>query len=382
MNKKVKDISRWLHLWLGMASGVLVFIVSLTGALYVFHQEIKDTLEPWRFVEPCDEAFVPPGRLIDTARVYVPGVEPTGLTYEDKEGAAAVGFWSEEDGKSVFSVVFMNPYTAEFIRKQEPMKKGNFDFFNFLMDGHRALSLPYSIGRRIVGVSTLIFLVMLITGLILWCPRQWNRKSLKQRLKVKWNAKPMKLTYDLHNVLGGYILLLGCVFAITGLVWSFEWFGDSFYYLTSGGESWPEHVHPHSDTSKAYLADNDSVSAIDRAWFKTMEQEHDPQRIYLTPTLTEEDDAIEIIVSQKKGTYYNSNEYFYDRYTLEPLRVKGDRYEDADFAEKLSRMNYDIHTGAILGLPGKILAFFVSLIIASLPVTGFLMWLRKRKSRK
>ncbi len=45
-------------------------------------------------------------------------------------------------------------------------------------------------------------------------------------------------------------------------------------------------------------------------------------------------------------------------------------------------MNYDIHTGAILSLPGKILAFCASLICASLPITGFLLWWGRRKKAK
>ena len=45
-------------------------------------------------------------------------------------------------------------------------------------------------------------------------------------------------------------------------------------------------------------------------------------------------------------------------------------------------MNYDIHVGAVLGLPGKILAFFASLIAASLPVTGFVIWWGRRKKSK
>jgi len=45
-------------------------------------------------------------------------------------------------------------------------------------------------------------------------------------------------------------------------------------------------------------------------------------------------------------------------------------------------MNYDIHTGAILGLPGKILAFFASLICASLPVTGFYIWYGRKYKKK
>jgi len=46
------------------------------------------------------------------------------------------------------------------------------------------------------------------------------------------------------------------------------------------------------------------------------------------------------------------------------------------------RMNYEIHTGAILGLPGKIIAFFASIFIAGLPITGFVIWWRKEGKRK
>lgn len=47
----------WLHLWLGLASGIVVVIVSLTGCIYVFEGEIKDFIEDWRFVQPQEKAF-------------------------------------------------------------------------------------------------------------------------------------------------------------------------------------------------------------------------------------------------------------------------------------------------------------------------------------
>ena len=57
------------------------------------------------------------------------------------------------------------------------------------------------------------------------------------------------------------------------------------------------------------------------------------------------------------------------------------KYKNASVADKIMRMNYDIHVGAIGGIPGKIIAFIASLFAASLPVTGFMIWLgRKKKS--
>ncbi|WP_416446190.1 PepSY-associated TM helix domain-containing protein [Leeuwenhoekiella sp. A16] len=378
----LRKLNDWLHLWLGLGSGIVVFIVSITGCFYAFQQEIKDYFEPWRFVEVQNKQFVPPSKILDTALAYMPGQEPSGLTYSNAEGAAAVGFNSFEDGKRSFTAVFVNPYTGEFLKKQQILGSGNFDFFRFIIDGHRALWMPYEIGRPIVGVCTLIFLLLLITGLIMWWPKNFKKANFNKSFKIKWNGSFKRVNYDLHNVLGFYSLVLALVIAVTGLVYSFEWFADSLYYVTSGGESMPEHHHPHSDIAQKDLAQDDGITALDRAWYKTISQEPDVQGMYMTPVLKDEDDAIEIVAYQDHGSFFNRNEYYYDQYTLEQFRVKGDRFEEADFADQLNMLNYDIHIGAALGLPGKILAFFISLICASLPVTGFLVWLNKKKGKK
>ncbi|NJY62097.1 PepSY domain-containing protein [Salinimicrobium sp. CDJ15-81-2] len=382
-NKKspFRKVNDWLHLWLGLFSGIVVFIVSITGCFYAFQQEIKDVIEPWRFVEAQDAAFVPPSVLLDTAGVYMPDKEPTGLTYSNREGAAAVGYHTFDNGKEAFSVVFMNPYTGEFIRKMQTEGSGEFDFFHFILDGHRALWLPHNIGRPIVGIATLIFLFMLISGLIMWWPKKWNKSAYKKSFSIKWNGKFKRVNYDLHNVLGFYSLVFAFIIAVTGLVWSFQWFGNSLYYITSAGETKAAHEHPHSDISGAALSDNMNLPVLDRAFYKVIEQEPDAQGFYMTPVLKDPDDAIEIIAYQDFGTWYDRNEYFFDQYTLERYRTDDDVYVDASFADQLSLLNYDIHVGAVWGLPGKILAFLISLVSASLPVTGFLVWWNKKKKK-
>ncbi|WP_127845783.1 PepSY-associated TM helix domain-containing protein [Psychroflexus aestuariivivens] len=377
-----RKLNDWLHLWLGLFSGIIVFIVSITGCIYVFEKEIKDAMEPWRFVEVKNQDFVPPTQLLDTAKVYMPNSEPSGLTYSNKEGAAAVGFNSFENGERHFTAVFMNPYTGEFIKKQQIMGSGNFDFFRLIIDGHRALWLPYDIGRPIVGVATLIFVFLIISGLVMWWPKNLKKGNRKKSFSIKWKGNFKRVNYDLHNVLGFYSLLFALVIGITGLVWSFEWFEDSLYYVTSGGEEHPGHHHPHSDISKSYLVEDDTISALDRAWYKTLAKEDNFQGMYLSPNLKDKDDAIEIVAYQDHGSFYNKNEYFYDQYTLEEFEVEGAKYEEASFADQLVSLNYDIHIGAVWGLPGKILAFLVSLICASLPVTGFLVWWNKKKKGK
>jgi uncharacterized iron-regulated membrane protein len=77
--------------------------------------------------------------------------------------------------------------------------------------------------------------------------------------------------------------------------------------------------------------------------------------------------------------------YTFDQHTLKEFKREGVysiAYEEAGFGGKLRKMNYDIHVGSILGFPGKVMAFLASLIGASLPITGFLIWYGRKFKKK
>jgi uncharacterized iron-regulated membrane protein len=128
---------------------------------------------------------------------------------------------------------FFNPYTGELV--------GIFNyresFFYTMFSLHRWL-LAGDTGKMIVGVSTLIFLFIIITGIILWWPK--TNRILLQRLKLKTNTGWKRLNHDLHIVLGFYTSLFLFVFAFTGLAWSFEWFNKGIYTVTSSSMKRPE----------------------------------------------------------------------------------------------------------------------------------------------
>ncbi|NBP69997.1 MAG: PepSY domain-containing protein, partial [Cytophagia bacterium] len=94
--------------------------------------------------------------------------------------------------------------------------------------------------------------------------------------------------------------------------------------------------------------------------------------------------SIAATINPDRLTYWKADYRFFNQYTLEEIEVNqiyGKR-EKASGADKLIRMNYDIHTGAIMGFAGKLLAFFASLIAASLPITGTLIWWGRRNKKK
>jgi hypothetical protein len=81
------------------------------------------------------------------------------------------------------------------------------------------------------------------------------------------------------------------------------------------------------------------------------------------------------------GNYFNTKYYFFDTGNKIEHKVNSvySSCDNQNFADFLIKGNYDIHTGGILGIPGKILVFLVSIIIAGLPITGLLYFLGRKK---
>jgi uncharacterized iron-regulated membrane protein len=218
---------------------------------------------------------------------------------------------------------------------------------------------------------------MVISGIVLWWPG--NKARRRSSFKVKWSASPKRLNYDLHNVFGFYASWILIFTILTGLYWSYEWTSKATYWALTGGETKPAAAQPKS--KKIPLGDS-SVNVLDRIFAKMTAAYPDAKGFQVN---IPQNDAAAVLVRAypDKGTFYKSDNIYFDQYSAEEIPVKFlGRYADANAGEKAIRMNYDIHVGAIAGLPGRILMFFVSLIAASLPVTGFYIWWGKRKKKQ
>ena len=97
-----------------------------------------------------------------------------------------------------------------------------------------------------------------------------------------------------------------------------------------------------------------------------------------------EEESIYVEVSKSKGLFYDSDFRFFDQNSLKEIETEAiyGKYENATIPDKILRMNYDIHIGAIGGITGKIIVFFVSLLTASLPITGILLWFGRKYKKK
>lgn len=367
-----------IHLCLGLTSGLVVFIISITGCLYAFQEEISDLTQPFRFCEAKSTAYLPPSELKAIAEKALPNKLLHAVKYNEPGRAAEAIFYSYEP--EYYYITYLNPYDGKILK----VKNMEMDFFHFILDGHFYLWMPPKIGQTTVVVFMFIFLVMVISGIILWFPK--NRAAVKQRFWFRWKKglSWKRKNYDLHNIPGFYACLFALVFVVTGLVWGLPGFGKILHQAI-GGKISLNYEAPVSKLAVAVKNKETHVAAIDIVFEKMLRSYPNASYIEIHPP---ENDSSSIAANANlgHGTYWKTDYRYFDQHSLAELpcdNIYGRFDGNTTVADKLLRMNYDIHVGAIGGLPGKFIAFFISLLIASLPVSGFLIWWgRKKKGKK
>jgi uncharacterized iron-regulated membrane protein len=390
--RKRRTLKYWigqLHLWLGLASGLVVLIVSITGCLFVFQQEISEALHrDWFYVKPPATAG-----LATSTSVVLPPTLPLNTLREKAQAAlgpqypiASITTWRQPDRSWEFMTykendsaltyfgalvwyrsVYLNPYTGAITGARDY----KYDFFSVVKNIHWSLLLNTPYGQPIVGWSTLVFVIGLITGLVLWWPKKWTKAWRDRSFKIKWKASFKRVNYDLHNVPGFYSLLPSLVLGLTGMVFSFKWFTALVYVAAAGTTTPPPQVVKKSDTMLVAAAD-----PLEKALRTAIYQLPEAPRFAVSPAAGREG-VVYVYAYKGRETYYGYDVLQFDQYSGNLLFHR--RNAEKNAGERLVEMNYDIHVGAIGGLTGKIIAFIVSLICASLPVTGFLVWWGKRK---
>ncbi|MEM9648170.1 MAG: PepSY-associated TM helix domain-containing protein [Bacteroidota bacterium] len=377
MGYSVKKVLGKIHLWLGLASGLIVFVIAITGSIYVFGEDIKNiTHRDRRIIVPPENAEkLPISQLLVIAEdafqnqytysnIVIPNFPNHTVTVmfneydEDK-------FWYP--GYAKFNkTVYLNPYTGEIVK----IENTKWEFFNVVFWVHITLFMGYNpISHTIVVAAVWIFVILLLTGLVLWWPNKKQRKTsflFRWKSTTRWKRK----NYDLHNILGFYFLLFALISALTGLLWASKSFNTTVKWVANGGKSIPEQELPKAKTNSP------SNSPLDDILTNTLTNV--PQSRYILIRKHPNEKVPYIVRSYvSESLNFTRIEMYYDRETAELLSTQ--EFGDKNNGDKVQALNYDIHVGTIGGWPTKILTFLMSLAVASLPITGFLIWWGRRK---
>lgn len=174
-----------IHLWLSIPLGILVSVICLTGAALVFEQEITRALDPqlYRVSPPVGVQPLPPSQLAERIREQMPDSLKLSALQLPGDPLETCMASFKGAGRRMLSV---NPYTGDVNgwTKSPAFFQTMRKLHRWLMDAPAAKGQK-SVGKMVVGVTTLLLVVILVSGLVIWIPR--TRKALKHRLKVSCN---------------------------------------------------------------------------------------------------------------------------------------------------------------------------------------------------
>ncbi|MBS1352232.1 MAG: PepSY domain-containing protein [Coprobacter sp.] len=372
----MRKIFRHIHLWLSVPFGLIITLICFSGAMLVFEAEImKIFRHDLYYVKEVKEAPLPADKIMENVAGILPDdVMATGLNiFANPERSYQVSL-----SKPQRSSLFVDPYTGEVLGKYErsPFFLTMFKLHRWLLDSMKPGSDIF-IGKLVVGISTLIFVFILISGIVIWWPR--TRKALVNSLKISTGKGLKRFWYDLHVAGGMYILLFLLVMALTGLTWSFSWYRTGFYRLfgveVQQRKSGKASSSPHG---KEKNNENDGTKpAVSYAYWQQVYEE-----------LAKQNDGYkQITVSDGTATVAFGrlgNQRASDRYTFDPDNgtiTSVDLYKDTEKSGKIRGWIYSVHVGNWGGTFTRILYFIAALGGASLPLTGYYLWI-KRWTRK
>lgn len=380
----MRKIFRNIHLWLSVPFGILITLICFSGAALVFEKEVMELCHrELYFVKKVEAAPLPMEQLMTKVAATLPdSVSVTGVNISsDPERAYQVTL-----SKPRRASMYVDQYTGEITGKYERAP-----FFNFMFRMHRWLldSMKQDggifWGKMIVGTSTLMFVFVLISGVVVWWPR--TRKALKNSLKIVANKGWRRFWYDLHVAGGMYALVFLLAMALTGLTWSFQWYRTGFY-KTFGVEVQPSMGHGNAAanaTAKGGKRDGKPEGREGRGahryspytnWQQVYEQLAEANPDYKQISVSDGSASVAVPrFGNQRGT---------DRYKFNPRNgeiTETTLYKDLDNSGKIRGWIYSVHVGSWGGMLTRILTFVAALIGASLPLTGYYLWIRKKIKR-
>lgn len=397
---------RW-HFYAGLFAAPFLLILSVTGAIYLFNDEINDRIYPELRFASAEGPLLPPSRMIDSAQQAFPGAQVTRIDLPTAPGRSAQLFVKTASGDPLR--VFVDPASAQVL--------GSFVYSETLVGfsdvAHGSLMLG-DFGDAIVELAACWTVVLVITGVYLWWPRGRERVAgvvlprLRARGRIFWR--------DLHKITGLYAAFLILFLLFTGLPWATIWGGKFLTPVSNAlGVGYPDATRFRAEAPEQTVAEavgevpwtlqQAPMPVSQVAGLRAGTDHHAAHRGQgsevgqdLLPPSIGVDAAAEILAAHGLSSAYRLSlpdgpTGAYTAYTY-PDRPQGqrtlhiDRYSGAVLGEvafrdygivaKAVELGVALHMGNYFGLANQIVMLLTCIAIIFLVVTGLVMWWRRR----
>ena len=396
----MKKIFRKIHLWLSVPFGLIITLVCFSGAMLVFENEANEWFRrDLYYVETVKESPLSMDKLLEKVATTLPdSVSVTGVSISSDPGRA----YQVSLSKPRRASLYVDQYTGEVKGKSE--RSGFFMFMfrmhRWLLDSMNPGNEGIFWGKMIVGVSTLLLVFVLISGIVIWWPR--TRKALKNSLKITATKGWRRFWYDLHVAGGMYALIFLLAMALTGLTWSFPWYRTAFYKVF-GVEVQQRAAQGHEQKSDAQKRDTKLAAHREkkregnevRKGERSGRPENNHSDMYsVTSPFVYWQEIYDKLrhqnpeykqISISSGTASVSfnrfgNQRASDRYSFNTDNgefTETSLYQHQDKSGKIRGWIYSVHVGNWGGMFTRILTFIAALLGAALPLTGYYLWIKR-----
>jgi len=360
----LKKIILKLHLYLGLAASLVLIVVAISGALLSYEKELLRIFNSDSFYVKPQEKLLPLSEIIEKFLVQKPKAKITSIILASELDSSytirvANKINKKRDG------IYINPYTAEIL----PEIKGA-EFFRFTEDLHRRLIFG-EIGKQIVGASTIILIVLLLSGTYMYMPKM--RRGFINSLKVNKKIKGIGFLSSLHSAIGMWIIPLYLAVSITGLYWSYSWYRNSLFTLT--GVEKPQSSSKKGGQKILSIEPKEVEDVFEKFHHEIKEYK------YLTMYMPHS-------TKEYRFSYVDKNpSHIYARNTLtidaSSMNItQHERYDDKTVGGKFMGSMLALHSGEFFGSIGQFLMFLVSLAMPIFGITGLMLYLKKNKKNK
>ncbi|HDU8425468.1 PepSY domain-containing protein [Acinetobacter baumannii] len=365
-----------IHWFLGISAGLILSIMGVTGAIYSYDQQILKWVNTDSYVVQVQSSpKLTPAQLYQHFTTIQPEIKINSITIaKDPTTSSVVNI--EKEGERRGYNMMVNPYTAQVLPEVQGRK-----LLLLIQQIHRNLTAG-EFGKQITGACALMLIYFVLSGLYL----RWPKKhSARQWLAVKPKLKGRNFIWDLHAVVGTWVIVFYLLFACTGLYWSYDWWRSGMFKVL-GVEQPKMQGHGGSGRNKDQLPkiqlDNAQlITALNQTWSGFNNQ---IGRDYstLTVNLPKKDDGkIELSfvdATPQHERARNQAVYNYKTANIEKMEL----YEDKKLNQKIMSSMLPVHRGSFFGPVYQFVAMLASLAMPLFFVTGWMLYLKRRKQKK
>lgn len=359
-----------LHWFFGITAGLVLALMGITGAAVSFQDELLNMLNPSVLkVEKRISGVLSPAELVRKVEEHE-GKQVSMLWVGVDSGNAARVFFTPPPGERRGQMRYVDPYTGSYQGEASGQA-----FFGLMLQLHRFLAIGNT-GRQITGACTLMLIFFCVSGLYL----RWPRQALNWRawLTLDWAKKGRSFNWDLHAVAGTWCMIFYLLAALTGLSWSYEWYNKGLQKLFSDT---PNSEHRKGGRGKPGAAGPAPVADYDAMWASIQKAAGPELSLYNVrmPPVAGEPATVFYLRSD------SPHERAFNQIVLDPTSgtiKKHERYDDKSYKAQLLTSIYALHVGSYWGLTGRILVTVASLTMPLFFITGWLLYLDRRRKKR